>query len=455
VFSQLGDESPDVEEPWLLRQAFGVTQQLIDQRMIAAGHDRSDGGLATALLEMAFAGNCGIEVDLDVPGRDAIPTLFAEELGLVLEVAPEHVQRTLDWYRAGDVPCVEIGRTVREPRVRIACRGEIVLDDDMRVLRDLWEATSFRLEQFQANPACVAQEEEGLRTRTGPPFELSFEPAPTNAAVLQRETKPRVAIVREEGCNSDREMASAFHAAGFEAWDVTMSDLVARRTRLDEFRGVVFVGGFSFADVLDSAKGWAGVIRFNEGLRRQFDDFYDRSDTFSLGVCNGCQLSALLGWVPWRGIGDTGQPRFVQNASGRFESRFATVNVRESPALMLAGMEGSTLGIWVAHGEGRALFPDSAVLERVDGEGLAPIRFVDDQCRVTEEYPFNPNGSPRGIAALCSPDGRHLALMPHPERTFLAWQWGWMPASWKRELAASPWLRMFQNAREWCDGEAK
>jgi phosphoribosylformylglycinamidine synthase len=229
-----------------------------------------------------------------------------------------------------------------------------------------------------------------------------------------------------------------------------MSDLLTGRIDLGGFRGLVAVGGFSYADVLDSAKGWAGVIRFNEGLRKQFQAFYSRPDTFSLGVCNGCQLLALLGWVPWPGIADVEQPRFIQNASGRFESRFVAVQIEKSPAVMLEGMEGSILGIWVAHGEGRAYFPEPSILERVESESLAPIRFVDDQGNTTERYPFNPNGSPRGIAGLCTPDGRHLVLMPHPERSFLKWQWGWMPEDWKRDLEACPWLQMFQNARTWC-----
>jgi phosphoribosylformylglycinamidine synthase len=289
-----------------------------------------------------------------------------------------------------------------------------------------------------------------LRRRSAPPFALGFEPAPPPAVIIESDDRPEVAIVREEGSNGDREMTSAFYAAGFEPWDVTMTDLLADRITLERFRGVVFVGGFSYADVLDSAKGWAGVIRFHEELERQFTDFANRPDTFSLGVCNGCQLEALLGWVPWQGIADDIRPRFIRNASGRFESRFSTVRIQESPAIMLQGMEGSTLGIWVAHGEGRALFPDPAILERVERQGLAPVRFVDDAGQITEDYPFNPNGSPRGIAGLCSPDGRHLTMMPHPERTFLKWQWGWMPEEWKRTLLASPWLRMFQNAREWC-----
>jgi phosphoribosylformylglycinamidine synthase len=245
-------------------------------------------------------------------------------------------------------------------------------------------------------------------------------------------------------------MSSSFHQAGFDVWDVTMTDFLERKVDLDAFRGVAFVGGFSYADVLDSAKGWAGVIRFNKGIFDQFKKFYERTDTFSLGVCNGCQLMALLGWVPWAGIEDRRQPRFIQNLSGRFESRFAAVRIFESPSIMFKGMSGSTLGIWVAHGEGRAFFPDRRILKEVESRSLAPVRYVDDRRKPTMRYPFNPNGSAGAIAALCSPDGRHLAIMPHPERTFLKWQWGFMTEEWKNDLKSSPWLRIFQNARAWC-----
>jgi phosphoribosylformylglycinamidine synthase len=451
VYGQVGDEVPDLQDAGLLGRAFDVTQELVDRGTVTAGHDRSDGGLVTTLLEMAFAGNCGVDITLEGDAADPIPVLFAEELGLVLEVAAEDVDGVLQRFREVGVPCVPVGRATAEPRVRVAVGDATVLDEDMRDLRDLWEATSFALDRLQADADCVRQEREGLHHRQAPPFSVTFDPTPTAPAVLAGDAKPSVAVIREEGSNADREMASAFHMAGFEVWDVTMSDLRAGRVKLDGFRGLAFVGGFSYADVLDSAKGWAGGIRFNEGLQRQFDAFYDRPDTFTLGVCNGCQLHALLGWVPWRGIADHLQPRFVQNASGRFESRFTTLTIQPSPAVMLRGMEGSTLGIWVAHGEGRAFFPDLAVLKQVEQDGLAPLRFVDDANEATEVYPFNPNGSPHGIAGLCSPDGRHLAMMPHPERSFLPWQWGWLPEAW-RGLEVSPWLRLFQNARDWCGG---
>ncbi len=450
VFGQIGTESPDVDDSSLLGRAFDVVQTLVASEWLLAGHDRSDGGLVTTLLEMAFAGDCGIEIDLP-SGTDPIPYLFSEELGLVVEVDVSLEGEVLKAFAEAEVPCSSIGRTTLARRVKIGVGGDTVLDEDTADLRDLWEETSFQLDRRQANPDFVEAERAGLRHRTAPDYALTYAPGLTPAAILERADKPKVAILREEGSNGDREMSSAFFQAGFEPWDVVMSDLLRGKVSLADFRGVVFVGGFSYADVLDSAKGWAGVIRFNEGLWREFQDFSDRPDTFSLGICNGCQLSALLGWVPWKGIADELQPRFIHNASGRFESRFVTLGIEESPSLMLKEMEGSRLGIWVAHGEGQAYFPDDAILDQVEETGLVPVRFVDDGGEGTEAYPFNPNGSPRGIAGLCSADGRHLAMMPHPERTFLKWQWGWMPEAWKRELEASPWLKMFQNAREWCE----
>ncbi len=452
VFGQLGDDCPDLAEGGRLGRAFATVQTLIAEGRLLSGHDVSDGGLVTTLLEMAFAGDCGLAVTLDdAAGDGALALLFAEEPGLVMEVADAELERVLAAFTAATAPCLVLGVTLAEPRIQVVVEGETVLDDDMRTLRDLWEETSFALDRLQAEPGAVEEERRGLRHRRTPSWGLTFTPAPTAREALGRPDRPRVAILRQEGSNGDREMAAAFAAAGLEPWDVAMSDLAAGRVELDRFRGLAAVGGFSYADVLDSAKGWAAVIRFSDRLRRQFDAFRDRPDTFSLGVCNGCQLLALLGWVPWPGLEDLTQPRFVHNASGRFESRFVSVRVDDSPSILLRGMAGSTLGIWVQHGEGRAHFPDPSVLEGVLVQGLAPVRFVDDLGRVTESYPSNPNGSPLGIAALTSPDGRHLAIMPHPERCFLPWQWPWMPEAWRSGLAASPWLRLFQNASAWCE----
>jgi phosphoribosylformylglycinamidine synthase len=471
-YKQIGNESPDVDNPQLLKHTFNVIQRFISEDLIISGHDRSDGGLITTLLEMAFGGNCGIDVDINFTppalpplgkgwqrGGDSsvlhtpyplLSLLFSEELGLVIEYLPENEDKIIADLKDNEIPHQIIGNTMIEKKIDISVNGHAVLKEDMRVLRAIWEETSYQLDRLQANPECVDEERVVNFNRKGPQYRLTFTPEKTPQKILENDINPKVAVIREEGSNGDREMASAFYQAGFEVWDITMTDLLEDRAKLEDFRGIVFVGGFSYADVLDSAKGWAGVIRFNKRLYEQFQRFYERPDTFSLGVCNGCQLMALLGWIPWKGISDKIQPRYIQNKSGRFESRFSTVHILPSPSIMLRGMEGSTLGVWVAHGEGKLYFPDKEIIQEVFEKGLAPIRFVDDGGEFTETYPFNPNGSPSGITALCSPDGRHLAMMPHPERTFLKWQWAYMPEDWKKNLEASPWLRMFQNAREWC-----
>lgn len=451
VYKQIGDESPDLDDTDLFKRAFRAVQALIDEGLVRSGHDRSDGGLVTTLLEMAFSGNCGLDIDLKSHIEDPIRLLFSEELGLVMEYLIEDEHIVVERLKNYGIPYEIIGFTRVEKEINIKVNGVTVLKEEMPVLREIWEETSYQLDRLQANPECVDEERRTNRDRKAPPYTISFEPIETPFEILMKEVKPRVAILREEGSNGDREMASAFYHAGFDAWDITMTDLLNRRVSLNEFKGVAFVGGFSYADVLGSAKGWAGGIRFHTALYNEFEEFYYRNDTFSLGVCNGCQLMALLGWVPWRGIEDVRQPRFIQNLSGRFESRFSTIRVFESPAIMLKGMEGSVLGVWVAHGEGRVYFPDENIKKEVIDKGLAPLRYVDDEGRPTETYPLNPNGSIEGITALCSSDGRHLAMMPHPERTFLKWQWVWMPEEWKKQLRASPWLRLFQNAFHWCE----
>lgn len=450
VYGQTGDDVPDLDNPALLKSVFRVVQRMISDDLILSGHDRSDGGLITTLLEMAFGGNCGLDVEIEAGVNDPLSFLFSEELGLVIEYLPENEEAITESLGREDIPYQVIAKTLSGSGVRIRVNGAEVLNESMPLLREAWEETSYRLDLLQADPESVEAERRNICNRPGPSYRLTFAPAETAPALMQSGTKPKVAILREEGSNSDREMASAFYQAGFDVWDVTMTDLIDGRQSLDTFRGVAFVGGFSYADVLDSAKGWAGVIRFNPELNDEFERFYHREDTFSLGVCNGCQLMALLGWVPWREKDGVRQPRFIHNRSGRFESRFSTVKILESPSIMLKGMEGSVLGVWVAHGEGRAYFPGQESMGDILNSGLAPVRYVDDEGVNTEAYPFNPNGSPEGITALCSPDGRHLAMMPHPERTFLKWQWAWMPEEWRKTLTASPWLRIFQNAREWC-----
>ncbi|XP_024542306.1 probable phosphoribosylformylglycinamidine synthase, chloroplastic/mitochondrial [Selaginella moellendorffii] len=454
AFDQIGDTCPDVNAQYLKR-AFNATQDLIGKKLISAGHDISDGGVIVSLLEMSFAGNCGIEVDIPAsePDTAAFSALFSEELGLIYEVHRGNLGKVIEVLHSHGVVCEVLGRVRSEPTVKLSVNGKLYLDEPTASLRDTWEETSFALEKQQCLESCVKAEQEGLSSRTTPLWNLPSLPTKINKQALMSTKKHKVAVIREEGSNGDREMAAMVYCAGFDPWDVSMSDLRDGKVSLSDFRGLVFVGGFSYGDVLDSAKGWAGTIRFNKSLLDEFQKFYDRPDTFSLGVCNGCQLMALLGWVP--GVkdvgGDKSQPRFVHNESGRFECRFASVTIEQSPAIMLKGMEGTTVGIWVANGEGRAFFPQPEILTEVLDSNLAPLRYCDDAGEVTEQYPFNPNGSPRGVAALCSPDGRHLAMMPHPERCFMMWQFPWYPREWQIDPAGpSPWLKLFENARNWC-----
>eukprot|EP01041_Mallomonas_annulata_P005255 gene5255-10511_t len=464
VYGQLGDEAADVEDAALLVRCFNTVQSLLDRRVILSGHDRSDGGLLVTAVEMAFAGNCGIELNLSTgsSSNGNMGLLFGEELGLMMEVLPEHVTEVMNAFQQANVPCTIIGKvtspsSMADRRVTVKIDDKVVLEESMVELRDIWESTSFALEALQCAPDCVTQERNGYKHRSGPSCKLSYDVTPALYThvlpISPSNNTPRVAVIRQEGSNGDREMLSALHAAGVEAWDVHMRDLTSGSITLDRFRGVVFCGGFSYADVNDSAKGWAAVIRYSNGLAAQFDTFRKRTDTFSLGVCNGCQLMALLGWVPFAdlSIEEKNQPRFVHNRSGRFESRWSSVTILPSPAVLLKGMAGSVLGVWVAHGEGRLHCPESSQLAQIKSADLAPLRYVDDASQPTESYPCNPNGSPDGIAGLCSKDGRHLALMPHPERCFQSWQWPHMSQSWRKELSAGPWIRLFQNAKTFCD----
>nr|CCA20895.1 predicted protein putative [Albugo laibachii Nc14] len=448
VYDRIGAKCPNVDDSELFVRALRATQLAVHERLILAGHDRSDGGLLVTLLEMAFGGHCGFQVDIPAGNTAILEALFAEELGLVYQVAEKDVAAFKAIFSAQEVPVLDIGRVTTVKRVEVAVNGVRVLEEEMLKLWKVWEATSFALERRQCRKDCVDAEELSLSSREIPQWNLSFTPINTPQRQLETRHLHHIAIVREEGSNGEREMSAAFYAAGFQVWDVTVSDLLAGRISLDQrFSGVAFVGGFAFADVLGSGKGWAAAIRFHPSLLQQFDAFRAREDTFSLGVCNGCQLMALLGWVdvPSSEI----SPRFIENASGRHESRFVSIRILQSPAIMLQGMENSSFGVWVSHGQGRVrLEPEvsKAILEKE----LAPVRYVDDANCITEAYPFNPNGSESGIASLVSPDGRHLCMMPHPERCFAKFQWPWMPTSFK-EYETSPWMRMFQNAKAFCE----
>ncbi len=450
VLGKIGDDCPDMEDPGLVQRSFKAVQEIIGKGHILAGHDRSDGGLIVTLLEMAFSGNCGINVSLQ--GWDsALAVLFSEELGLVLECREDMCEEVKTILEMAGVPYLEIGKTTREKHIRVIYDDQLVLDEEMEVLRGWWEETSYQLERLQMNPACADEEKKNIAYRSGPAYALPFRPEPASVEILKKKNKPRVAILRDEGSNSDREMGSAFYAAGFDPWDICMNDLLQGKVDLDQFRGLAAVGGFSYADVPESAKGWAATIRFNDKLKAMFDGFYNRPDTFTLGVCNGCQLFGLLGWIPWQGIAPESQPRFIRNVSGRFESRWSTVKILKSNAVMLKGMEGLVFGIHIDHGEGQLYFPDPEVQVKVQAGNMISVVFVDDASEPTEAYPFNPNGSPGGMAGICSPDGRHLAMMPHPERTYLPFQAHYLPSEMK-SLQVTPWMQMFRNAYDWCSG---
>jgi phosphoribosylformylglycinamidine synthase len=429
------DEIPDMNNVDLFIRGWKTIQQIVDDGCALAGHDVSDGGLIVTILEMAFAGNCGICADFSSLKIDD-ESIFAEELGVVIEVPNFLWGLVMTYFTCQSVHCYRIGYTTVEKTITLKF-ADNSYDLNMPELRDIWEETSFQLEFLQTSRECVLQEMSSLHLRNGPVYKCNFEFEHSDKMM----ESPKVAIIREEGSNGDRELAAAFYAVGFEVYDITMTDIISGRCSLSTFRGIAFVGGFSYGDVFGSAKGWAGEIIFNEHLLKEFSAFRDRSDTFSLGICNGCQLMSLLGWV--------GSIRFIQNNSSRFESRFSCVTIPESPmspAMMFRGMEGSSLGVWIAHGEGKAVVDDFSSI-------CPALHYVDDDGIITEEYPYNPNGSVDGIAGVCSADGRHLALMPHPERSFLLWQWPWIPAEWKKKYeikGQSPWIKMFRNAYDWC-----
>ena len=450
VYGQVGREAPDCDDPRRLRAFFKALARLRRAGLVLAYHDRSDGGLFVTLCEMAFAGHCGIDVDLVAVGGDSriVAALFSEELGAVLQVDASNEKQVLEVFReSGLEDCVRtIGRVTVVDRVSFAVSGRTVLSETRTEFRRAWSETTFRMQSLRDNPACAEEENRRATDPDDPGLHarLAFDPAEDVAApLILRGARPAIAILREQGVNSQLEMAAAFHRAGFAPVDVHMTDLIAGRVTLDEFRGLVACGGFSYGDVLGAGEGWAKSILFNAQLRRQFETFFARGDSFTLGVCNGCQmLAALKSLVP----GTTHWPRFVRNRSEQFEGRVGLIEVLPSPSIFLAGMQGSVMPIAIAHGEGRAEFADTRAASACMDSGLVSLRFVDNRGQATEAYPANPNGSPLGITGLTSEDGRATILMPHPERVFRTVQNSWHPAQWGED---SGWMRMFRNARVW------
>lgn len=445
VYRQLGDVTPDVDSPELLKGFFDATQQLIRDKKIMAYHDRSDGGLFTTVAEMAFAGHCGVEVALDHLGDDDFAALFNEELGAVIQVAVDDVETVQAVYAAhGLADCVHlIGRPVAEDVVRFNRNGVDVLSHLRSFYRAIWAETTHQMQRLRDNPACADEEFEAKQTLNDPGLfaELTFDLNEDVAApYINTGRDPMVAIVREQGVNSQTEMAAAFDRAGFAAIDVHMSDILSGRISLDKFDGLVACGGFSYGDVLGAGEGWAKSILFNTRAREEFSRFFERERTFALGVCNGCQmLSNLKELIP----GAEAWPHFVTNRSERFEARFSLVEVQSNQSLFFSGMAGSRMPIAVSHGEGRAEFTGTN-LATVNEQGLVTLRYIDNWGKVTQTYPANPNGSPEGITGLTTTDGRVSIMMPHPERVFRTVANSWHPDEWGED---SPWMRMFRNAR--------
>jgi phosphoribosylformylglycinamidine synthase len=446
VHGQLGHEAPDVDDPARLRAFVDIVQRLHADARLLAYHDIADGGLFAALAEMAFASRCGLAIDLPVDDVAPVARLFAEELGAVLQLAPADADAVVAQARQAGLGALVAGRATRDGRVRIARGGEALLDEARADLHRAWSATTHALQRLRDNPDCADEEYAriGDAGDCGLVPRLTFDPAEDIVApYVARGARPRVAVLREQGVNGQVEMAAAFTRAGFDAYDVHMSDLLASRQDLSTFHGIVACGGFSFGDVLGAGEGWAKSILYAPLLRDAFAAFFARAGTFALGVCNGCQMmSALAELIP----GTAHWPRFVRNRPEQFEGRLVMLEVQESRSPFFAGMAGSRIPVANAHGEGYAEFRDAAQLDAA--EPHVALRFVDSRGQPTERYPFNPNGSPRGIAGLANQDGRATILMPHPERAWRTAQMSWHPRGWPE---ASPWFRMFANARRFVD----
>jgi len=452
--SALGETPPDLDDPALLRGFFAAIQTLANEGVLLAYHDRSDGGLVATLVEMAICGGVGVEVELP-SGRGAdAAALFSEELGAVLQVRAGDAERVRQVFadRGLDREVHRIGRPSAASgaarRVTLRRGGRVLLDAPLGELRRAWSDTTFRMQSLRDDATC-AEEEHASRLDPSDPgrfVRLGFDPAGDPAAPLVASVKgarPRVAILREQGVNGQVEMAAAFTRAGFDAVDVHMSDVIEGRIALSSFRGMVACGGFSYGDVLGAGEGWAKSILYNARARTELERFLSRPDVFALGVCNGCQMmSNLHELVPGAEV----WPRFVQNRSERYEARLTLVRIEPSPSILLRGMEGSVLPAVVSHGEGRTEHASDAAHERLERSGLVAARFVDHRGSPTEHYPENPNGSPGGVTALTTPDGRVTILMPHPERVFRTVQLSWHPPEWPED---SPWMRLFRNARLW------
>ena len=441
VHGRIGQSVPDCRKPERLKAFFDTVRALAQAGRVLAYHDRSDGGLLATVAEMLFASRLG--ATLDCTQEDATGWLFNEELGAVLQVAESNVEPVTRAFVAaglGDAVSV-IGRIDDTPRLLLRQRGTPMIELGLAELLVAWRETGHAMQRLRDNPDCADEEHrQALSDAPGLSASLAFDPAEDPAAPwIGKVIRPRVAILREQGVNGQLEMAAAFDAAGFATFDVHMSDIAAGRVNLRDFQGLAACGGFSYGDVLGAGQGWAKSVLFNERVREMLQTFFYRTDTFSLGVCNGCQMMASLApLIPGAGH----WPRFVRNRSEQFEARLVMVEVLDSPSILFTGMAGSRLPVVVSHGEGRAWWAEAHGAARV----RVALRYVDGHGKPTERYPDNPNGSPGGITAVTTHDGRSTILMPHPERVFRSIQMSWRPEAWGER---SPWARIFSNARAW------
>ncbi|MCB1867811.1 MAG: phosphoribosylformylglycinamidine synthase subunit PurQ, partial [Gammaproteobacteria bacterium] len=445
-YGQLGHHGPDLNDPQALKRFFGVIQEMNRDGLLLAYHDRSDGGLLVTLCEMAFAGRCGVSLQLDDLGEDDFAVLFSEELGAVIQVLhpdTDQVLKTLHDAGLGHSSHV-IGTVNGDQVIEFSRGGSVFFSASRAELQQAWSETSSAMQALRDNPECAREEFERISNDKDPGIQVNlvFDPKANPAGpMIASGVRPLVAILREQGVNGQIEMANAFHRAGFDCMDVHMSDLIEGRVTLDRFKGMAACGGFSYGDVLGAGEGWAKSILFNSRARDQFESFFERKDSFTLGVCNGCQmLSNLHELIP----GADHWPHFVRNRSEQFEARFVTVRVEQSNSILLRGMAGSCIPIVVAHGEGRAEFRDED--QRESAGRHVVMRYLENDGTLASSYPANPNGSPDAIAGLTSEDGRVTIMMPHPERVIRTVQNSWHPDDWGEE---APWLSLFCNARSW------
>ena len=451
VYGALGNENADLDSPVRLKGLFDAVQFLNTRHKLLAYHDIADGGLLVTVCEMCFAGHCGVDISLDQLAENPLAALFSEEPGAVMQVRVDDEEKVLNILSGHGLSgcCFVIGAPRDDDRLVFARYGRELINVPRSHFRRIWGETTYRMQALRDNPQCAAEEfelkkDEGDR---GLFAELSFDLNEDVAApYIATGVSPAVAILREEGVNSQAEMAAAFNRAGFRCADVHMSDILEGRLKLDGFCGFAACGGFSYGDVLGAGEGWAKSILFNSRAAAEFSRFFERSDTFALGVCNGCQmLSALKELIP----GAEHWPRFVTNLSERFEARFVEVEIENSPSVLFKGMAGSRLPIVVSHAEGRAEFSSAPEQQALEEQHLVAMRYIDHASRPTEVYPLNPNGSPGGITSVTTADGRFTILMPHPERVMRTICNSWHPDDWGED---SPWMRVFRNARVFAAG---